>query len=75
MNWISNISTANPFLNYPMQIIDKVSQFINQMKDNNSKFNQTIASQNFKFYQMWKMIKINSKKYKIYLNQLSWILN
>lgn len=68
MSCSNNAAIANQFLNYPTIYI-----FINQMKDKINKSNQITVHQNQNFIKLIykKMIKKNSKKYKICHNQLS----
>ena len=65
MSCSNSVAIANLFLNYPI-----ISIFINQMKDKFKKSNQIKVHQNQKFIKYKKMIKKNSKKYRIYHNQL-----
>ena len=65
MSCSNSVAIANPFLNYPI-----ISIFINQMKDKFKKSNQIKVHQNQKYIKYKKTIKKNSKKYRIYHNQL-----
>ena len=65
MSCSNSVAIANLFLNYPI-----ISIFINQMKDKFKKSNQIKVHQNQKFIKYKKTIKKNSKKYRIYHNQL-----